>query len=43
MIRQFWWKPLEREIKFLEKKISSNQSELNNLLPERFSKDLIQY
>ena len=22
MIRQFWWKPLEREIKFLEKKIS---------------------
>ena len=30
MIRQFWWKPLEREIKFLEKKISSNQSELNN-------------
>ena len=43
MIRQFWWKPLEREIKFLEKKISSNQSELNNLPPERFSKDLIQY
>ena len=43
MIRQFWWKPLEREIKFLEKKISSNQSELNNLPPKRFSKDLIQY
>ncbi|MFZ9113522.1 MAG: hypothetical protein ACO24D_10400, partial [bacterium] len=31
MVRQFWWQPLEREIKFLEKKISSNQSELNNL------------
>ena len=43
MVRQFWWQPLEREIKFLEKKISSKQSELNNLLPERFSKDLIQY
>ena len=43
MVRQFWWQPLEREIKFLENKISSNQSELNNLLPERFSKDLIQY
>ncbi len=43
MVRQFWWQSLEREIKFLEKKISSNQSELNNLPPERFSKDLIQY
>ena len=43
MVRQYWWKPLEREIKFLKKKISSNQSELNNLPPERFSKDLIQY
>ena len=43
MVRQFWWQPLEREIKFLENKISSNQSELNNLPPERFSKDLIQY
>jgi len=43
MVRQFWWQPLEREIKFLEKKISSNQSELNNLPPEIFSKDLIQY
>jgi hypothetical protein len=43
MVRQFWWQSLEREIKFLEKKISSNQSELNNLSPERFSKDLIQY
>ena len=43
MIRQFWWKPLEREIKFLEEKISSNQLELINLLPERFSKDLIQF
>ena len=43
MIRQFWWKPLECEIKFLEKKISSNQSELNNLPPKRFSKDLIKY
>ena len=41
MVRQFWWQPLEREIKFLEKKISSNQSELNNLPPGRFSKDLI--
>ena len=43
MIRQFWWKPLDCEIKFLEKKISSNQSELNNLPPKKFSKDLIQY
>ena len=43
MVRQYWWKPLEREIKFLKKKISSNQSELNNLHPERFSKYLIQY
>ena len=43
MVRQFWWQSLEREIKFLEKKISSNQSELNNLPPEIFSKDLIQY
>ena len=43
MVRQFWWQPLEREIKFLENKISSNQSELNNLPPEIFSKDLIQY
>ena len=41
MVRQFWWQSLEREIKFLEKKISSNQSELNNLPPERFAKDLI--
>ncbi len=41
LVRQIWWRPLEREIKFLEKKISSNQSELNNLPPERFSKDLI--
>ena len=43
MVRQFWWQSLEHEIKFLEKKISSIQSELNNLPPERFSKDLIQY
>lgn len=43
MVRQFWWQSLEREIKFLEKKISSNQSELNNLPPKRFSKDLIKY
>ena len=41
MVHQFWWQSLENEIKFLEKKISSNQSELNNLPPERFSKDLI--
>jgi TPP-dependent indolepyruvate ferredoxin oxidoreductase alpha subunit len=43
MVRQFWWQSLEREIKFLEKKISRNQSELNNLPPEIFFKDLIQY
>ena len=36
MMRQFWWEPLESEIKFLDKKISSNQSELINLPPERF-------
>ena len=41
MVRQFWWQPLEHEIKFLENKISSNQLELNNLPSGRFSKDLI--
>ena len=43
MMRQFWWEPLESEIRFLDKKISSNESELNNLPPERFAKDLIPY
>ena len=43
LVRQIWWRPLEREIKFLEKKILSNQSELNNLSLKRVSKDLILY
>ncbi len=43
LVRQIWWRPLEREIKFLEKKILSNQSELNNLSQKRVSKDLILY
>jgi len=43
MVRQFWWQSLEREIKFLEKEVLINQSELNNFPVEIFSQDLIQF
>ena len=30
LVRQVWWRPIEREIKFLKKEVLINQSELKN-------------
>ncbi len=30
LVRQIWWRPLEREIKFLKNEVLINQSELKN-------------
>ena len=35
--RQIWWRPLEREIKFLKKEVLINQSELKNFPVQKLS------
>ena len=37
LVRQIWWRPLEREIKFLKKEVLTNQSELKNFPVQKSS------
>ena len=37
LVRQIWWRPLEREIKFLENEVLISQSELKNFPVQKLS------
>ena len=37
LVRQIWWRPLEKEIKFLKKGVLINQSELKNFPVQKLS------
>ena len=37
LVRQIWWRPLEREIKFLKNEVLINQSELENFQVQKLS------
>ena len=37
LVRQIWWRPLEREIKILKKEVLTNQSELENFQVQKLS------
>ena len=37
LVRQIWWRPLERDIKFLKNEVITNQSELENFQIQKLS------